>query len=181
MGTDEIRDNLITMIAANMNESGRPHSEPSKNGPENGAEHQGLARWIFTMKLSTVSLTNIWRHYQVESRRLDPLVIYWELQDGDEVNMVTCIITAIDKEIASLQQARAILSGSTDLLPGISKGKRGRPKGSKNVAAATPAKPKRVMTEEGRARILAAMKKRHAAKKRAAKKAAAEGETEQDL
>lgn len=84
------------------------------------------------------------------------------------------IIEAIDAQIAELQKARAILAGTTDVLPGLTKGKRGRPKGSKNVAA--PAKTKRVMSEEGRARISAATKKRHAARKRATKKAAGEGE-----
>ncbi len=93
--------------------------------------------------------------------------------------MTDSIIEAIDAHIADLQKARAILAGTTDVLSSLTKAKRGRPKGSKNATAEMPVKPKRVMTEEGRARISAAMKKRHAARKRAAKKAAAEGEQEQ--
>ncbi len=93
------------------------------------------------------------------------------------------IIEAIDKEIATLQEARSILAGVSATTPAApaKTGRRGRPKGSKNAAksapvavAAAPVKPKRVLSAEGRARISAAMKKRHAAKKRAAKKAESE-------
>lgn len=67
------------------------------------------------------------------------------------------IISAIDTEIAKLQQARAILT----TMPGSSEVKRGpgRPKSS-----TTPPK-KRTMTAEGRAKIAEAQKKRWAAKK----------------
>ncbi len=93
------------------------------------------------------------------------------------------IIEAIDKEIATLKEARSILAGVSALAPSApaSTGRRGRPKGSKNAAksapvavASAPVQAKRVLSAEGRARISAAMKKRHAAKKRAEKKAAAE-------
>jgi hypothetical protein len=86
--------------------------------------------------------------------------------------MIESIIAEIDKEIASLQQVRAVLAGLS-LAPSVESPRRGRKKGSKNAAAAAPVKAKRVMSDEGRARISAAMKKRHAAKKRAAKKEAA--------
>lgn len=89
------------------------------------------------------------------------------------------IIEAIDTEIAKLQEARSILAGVSAPVPSApaKTGRRGRPKGSKNAVAPAPIKAKRVLSAEGRARISAAMKKRHAAKKRAAKKAAAEAGT----
>ena len=68
--------------------------------------------------------------------------------------MLESIIAAIDKEIASLQQARILLAG-TSPISAINGPRRGRPKGSKK--AATPVKAKRVMSEEGRARVSAAM------------------------
>jgi hypothetical protein len=86
--------------------------------------------------------------------------------------MIESIIAAIDKEIASLQQARALLGGASAASL-TDAPRRGRPKGSKNAAVPTQVKAKRVLSEEGRARISAAMKKRHAAKKRTAKKEAA--------
>ncbi len=86
--------------------------------------------------------------------------------------MIESIIAAIDKEIASVQQARALLGGAS-VTPLTAAPRRGRPKGSKNAAASAPVNAKRVMSEEGRARISAAMKKRHAARKWTAKKEAA--------
>lgn len=78
------------------------------------------------------------------------------------------VLSQIDNEIAKLQQARAILAGTTDVL----KQGRGRPKGSKNAAsAATPApdgaaapakKARRQISPEGRKAIADAMKKRWA-------------------
>lgn len=79
------------------------------------------------------------------------------------------VLTQIDQEIAKLQQARAILAGTPDAL----KQGRGRPKGSKNAAAAaetdapaaTPAaqkKARRQISPEGRKAIADAMKKRWA-------------------
>jgi hypothetical protein len=91
--------------------------------------------------------------------------------------MNTNILEAIDKEIAHLQQARSILLGATDAPGGVApltKGRRGRPKGSKNAVAVAPAKAKRALSAEGRARIAEAQRKRHASKKRLAKKAETE-------
>lgn len=80
------------------------------------------------------------------------------------------IIAQIDAEIATLQQARAVLTGAPSAAP---KNGRGRPKGSKNAKAAkaAPAKAsaaaptaagKRKLSPEGRKRIADAMKKRWA-------------------
>ena len=72
---------------------------------------------------------------------------------------VSHLLSEIDAKIASLQAARsAILSINGDSTP--VKGKRGRPKGSKN--AAKPAPRKRNLTPEGRKRIADAMKRRWA-------------------
>jgi hypothetical protein len=68
------------------------------------------------------------------------------------------ILTQIDAEIASLQQARALLAGATP------KKKPGRPVGS-----VVKKKKKRNLTPEGRARIAAALKARWARQKKAAK------------
>jgi len=82
------------------------------------------------------------------------------------------ILSSIDAEIAKLEEAKRLLSGSPDLVPSVVR--RGRPKGSTKAApVAAPVKAKRVMSAEGRARIAEAQRKRHAARKRAAKKAAA--------
>jgi hypothetical protein len=72
---------------------------------------------------------------------------------------VSGIIAQIDAQIAKLQQARALLAGSTAVLT-----VRGRPKGSKNATkTATPKKTtKRKLSPEGRKRIAEAMKKRWA-------------------
>jgi hypothetical protein len=70
------------------------------------------------------------------------------------------IIDALDREIDRLQQARAILTTLPDSEP--SKRGPGRPKSS--TVAATPKR--RVLSEEARARIAAAQKKRWAAKKK---------------
>jgi hypothetical protein len=79
---------------------------------------------------------------------------------------VSRIIAEIDGQIAKLQQARALLAGTT------ATGKRtgpGRPKGSKNAAATasgTTAARKRKLSPEGRKRIADAMKKRWAERRK---------------
>jgi hypothetical protein len=79
---------------------------------------------------------------------------------------VSRIIAEIDAQISKLQQARALLSGIS--APAARSG-RGRPKGSKNTAAAappaTPAR-KRKLSPEGRKRIADAMKKRWAERRK---------------
>jgi hypothetical protein len=81
---------------------------------------------------------------------------------------VSRIIAEIDLQIAKLQQARELLSGTQPVRSG-----RGRPKGSKNaVPAADPApeaaKRKRKLSPEGRKRIADAMKKRWAERRKQA-------------
>ncbi len=85
---------------------------------------------------------------------------------------VSRIVAEIDAEIAKLQQARALLSGAG---AAPVKAGPGRPKGSKNVAAAKavavakpaakPAK-KRKLSPEGRKRIAEAMKRRWAERRK---------------
>lgn len=71
---------------------------------------------------------------------------------------VSRIIAELDAQISKLQQARALLAGTS--LPAARTGP-GRPKGSKNaVAVASPRK--RKLSPEGRKRIADAMKKRWA-------------------
>jgi hypothetical protein len=76
---------------------------------------------------------------------------------------VSGIIAQIDAQIAKLQQARALLAGTTSGQAG-----RGRPKGSKNGAKATTPKKatKRKLSPEGRKRIAEAMKKRWAERRK---------------
>ena len=81
---------------------------------------------------------------------------------------VNRIIAEIDAQILKLQQARALLAGTT-----TSAGRtgRGRPKGSKNTASAasatsTKTTPKRKLSAEGRKRIADAMKKRWAERRK---------------
>jgi hypothetical protein len=77
---------------------------------------------------------------------------------------VSRIIAEIDSQISKLQQARALLAGTT----ATSGAGRGRPKGSKNTAAATSATTprKRKLSPEGRKRIADAMKKRWAERRK---------------
>lgn len=77
---------------------------------------------------------------------------------------VNRIIAEIDAQISKLQQARALLAGTTS----ASRTGRGRPKGSKNTAsAATTTTPrKRKLSPEGRKRIADAMKKRWAERRK---------------
>jgi hypothetical protein len=77
---------------------------------------------------------------------------------------VSRIIAEIDAQISKLQQARNLLSGTTKASTRTGPG---RPKGSKNAAAAAPASKtaparKRKLSPEGRKRIADAMKKRWA-------------------
>ena len=77
---------------------------------------------------------------------------------------VSRIIAEIDAQISKLQQARALLAGTT---APIARAGRGRPKGSKNTAAAPAAVPrKRKLSPEGRKRIAEAMKKRWAERRK---------------
>lgn len=84
---------------------------------------------------------------------------------------VSEIMAAIDREIAQLQQARALLS---DGAAPVAKRRPGRPR--KIAAAVTPAaarpakRKKRNLSPEGRKRIAEAVKKRWAAQKSAATK-----------
>lgn len=79
---------------------------------------------------------------------------------------VSRIIAEIDAQISKLQQARALLAGTSTT---VSKGP-GRPKGSKN---ATTAPRKRKLSPEGRKRIADAMKRRWAERRKQAAKAPA--------
>jgi hypothetical protein len=92
---------------------------------------------------------------------------------------VSEILASVDREIALLQQARALLSGTVAPAP---KKKVGRPRkivaAPKKAAAVKPAakpakKKKRNLSPEGRARIAEAVKRRWAAQKAAQKAAAA--------
>jgi hypothetical protein len=74
---------------------------------------------------------------------------------------VSRIISEIDAQISKLQQARALLAGTTTAPSG-----RGRPKGSKNVVAAAATPRKRKLSPEGRKRIADAMKKRWAERRK---------------
>jgi hypothetical protein len=73
------------------------------------------------------------------------------------------VISQIDDQIAKLQQARALLTGSTTA-PAL----RGRPAGSKNTTAAP--KKRRGITAAGRKAIAEAQRKRWAAIKATKKK-----------
>jgi hypothetical protein len=83
---------------------------------------------------------------------------------------VSRIIAEIDAQISKLQQARALLAGTTSK---IGKGP-GRPKGSRNAKAASTSAPrKRKLSPEGRKRIADAMKRRWAERRKQAAKATA--------
>ena len=75
---------------------------------------------------------------------------------------VSRIIAEIDAQISKLQQARALLAGTTAPAP---RAGRGRPKGSKNASTATTPR-KRKLSREGRKRISDAMKKRWAERRK---------------
>ena len=79
---------------------------------------------------------------------------------------VSRIIAEIDGQIAKLQQARALLAGTTATAKRTGPG---RPKGSKNATAAVSAATtprKRKLSPEGRKRIADAMKKRWAERRK---------------
>ena len=73
------------------------------------------------------------------------------------------VLSQIDDQIAKLQQARALLTGST-----ATPARRGRPAGSKNTTAAP--KKRRKMSAAGRKAIAEAQRKRWAALKASKKK-----------
>ena len=75
---------------------------------------------------------------------------------------VSRIIAEIDAQISKLQQARALLAGTTAPAP---RAGRGRPKGSKNASTATAPR-KRKLSPEGRKRIADAMKRRWAERRK---------------
>ena len=86
---------------------------------------------------------------------------------------VSQILSAIDAEIARLQQAReavAALNGTSPVPQPATR--RGRPKGSKNVVS-TPEAParkrKRNLSPEGRKRIQEAMQRRWAERRKGSK------------
>ncbi len=74
---------------------------------------------------------------------------------------VSEILSQIDREIAQLQQARAVLAGGSVAAP---------KKAAAAPAAKKPAKKKRNLTPEGRKRIAEAVKRRWAEQKKAAGK-----------
>ena len=89
---------------------------------------------------------------------------------------VGLILAEIDSQIAKLQQARDIISGTSSTPAHVKTGaKRGRPKGSKNATTktvataplkATAKTTKRKLSPEGRKAIADAMKKRWAERKK---------------
>jgi hypothetical protein len=81
---------------------------------------------------------------------------------------IETLIAEIEAEIARLEQARTLLSGTAAPTPK----KRGRPAGVVKAAAAKPVKKKRKLSPEGRARLIAAVKARWAKQKQAAKETA---------
>jgi hypothetical protein len=86
-----------------------------------------------------------------------------------KIMQTNVILAEIDREIAQLQHARALLAGDETAPSG---GKlRGRPKGSftktKPAVKTAPKAGKRRMSAEGKARIAAAQKARWAAQKKA--------------
>lgn len=79
---------------------------------------------------------------------------------------ITNLLTLIDAEIARLQQARALLSGT---IAKPEKRKPGRPKSTTTAPVAPAKKKKRNLSPEGRARIAEAVRRRWAAAKKAGK------------
>jgi hypothetical protein len=80
------------------------------------------------------------------------------------------IVSDIDAEIAKLQGVRATLLGlqGSSTVTAAPKGRRGRPKGSKNApkTAVVAKKKTRKLSPEGRKRIADAMKKRWAERRK---------------
>lgn len=79
------------------------------------------------------------------------------------------ILSLIDAEIGKLQQVRALLTGYSDPTAAITKRGPGRPKKNPTPVKAAKKAVKRVMSDEARAKIAAAQKKRWAASKKSAK------------
>lgn len=82
---------------------------------------------------------------------------------------VSQILSAIDAEIARLQQARQAVAALEGASP-IPQPRRGRPKGSTNAPAETPRKRKRNLSPEGRKRIQEAMQRRWAERRKGTSK-----------
>ena len=80
---------------------------------------------------------------------------------------ISDILATIDNEIANLKQVHALLSGGATPAP---KKSRGRPRKAAAVVLRAASKPaqKRKLSPEGRKRIVEALKRRWAAKKKAA-------------
>ena len=79
---------------------------------------------------------------------------------------VNKIVSELDTDIARLQQIRSALTGATTKTS-VDAPRRGRPKGSKNIAKKTAAtKKKHQLSPEGRKRIADAMKKRWAERRK---------------
>ena len=95
------------------------------------------------------------------------IIVMLEVRGTMETNI---ILAAIDQEILRLQQARALLVTKVINEPAMKK--RGRPKGpiSKKGLPTAPKIVKRTMSTEGKARIVAAQKKRWAAVKKTRKR-----------
>ena len=82
---------------------------------------------------------------------------------------VTQILSAIDAEIARLQQAREAVAALNGASP-VPQPRRGRPKGVKTAAPeAAPRKRKRNLSPEGRKRIQEAMQRRWADRRKGGK------------
>jgi hypothetical protein len=103
----------------------------------------------------------------VEGNGLEEYGTTLRLQQGGNME-VSRIIAEIDAQISKLQQARELLAGTTSK---AAKGP-GRPKGSRNAKAASPAGTtrKRKLSPEGRKRIADAMKRRWAERRKQAAK-----------
>jgi hypothetical protein len=84
---------------------------------------------------------------------------------------ISDIIVVIDSEIAKLVQAKALLTGTSEVEEPVKR--RGRPKGVSNhaitVSTAKAKTPTRKLSDEGKARIAAAQKARWATKKKTQK------------
>jgi hypothetical protein len=71
---------------------------------------------------------------------------------------IQTILTQIDAEIARLKEAKSVLTQSTTQIVA----RLGKPRGADAVVSTKPAKKKRNISAEGRARIAAAQSKRWA-------------------
>ena len=94
---------------------------------------------------------------------------------SDALEHIDSEIAKLDSQLKGLQQARSVLAGESETASAAApvKGRRGRPKGSKNAASvaapAVVAKAKRKLSPEGRKAIAEAMKKRWAEHRNTAK------------